>query len=1055
MEYFLTVVIACAISLVMVAFSRQLDKGNRSLEKVKRYADYIKEDLESFSAEKIAMLKDAAIELNVKQEQAIASVKKMDHLYDQFMKKSTALAAANMAVEKIHREVQASEKDVCTLREQVAVAQGLIAEVNKESSFVDSLSKRVAAAKTQLQQVSAAIPDMQNAFTRENTALLHRVRDGVLADVHKELAVLQTRLEKAQGESQSLFEVSAVKLRELYEGAFSEATVRAQVLEENGFGQLKVQAENRLLQLQEEFEGSLLSLQQHVMQRVEQTDQHIQDCASQWSVRAQTCESDLSIRLADVTACVDESVAQLKEQITTQEREVRAHLEGIEQSLSGAESGLRERVHKSVTSFHENLNKIAEASDAQLQQYRKEMDGRCSKFDRELEGIDVLESQLQLARERTEQKVREEFEAYAQDRERKQLAFEAQLQHSMDTVEHRMKQLNDELRELKASAYANASEKLQSVEDNFFEVLTKRSDSLHARFSEWSEGIEGRLTQLALESESARKDLEDTYRKELHTRLKDFVEEYKGQCTKLGEQILAIESNVKQHMRANDDLFQRHTEKFTIDVAALHDKAHNLIERELEAVRQRLRDSLHVHSSMIETEVRDMNVLVQEIKQEAQGGCGSVKRDIEAWKAHTDKQFADAKQLFEGKIAHLVNLSERAIENLSARYDMQYEDFSQKNGESLQSLRDEIGKMCDTMRTVKEELGGYVNTVTGQLHADGRRESEALHKTVKEARAQVDRTLQETRDLVQDLRAEFGEAQVGLLTKLQGESDRFSQVLQEIERKQHEFIGQTRIFDRADELRENLEKDIERLTETVTRFEVYREAMDKLSLQYEKVKHFGEEAEQRVEKFMQERKNIDLLEGEFSKLAALSDAMDKKIVELTLANDDLQRYQVQIRKVKEGLGDISTRYERLDKKGAVLDQTVQDVDRAFENLKELEKTLKNFRGELETVDPQLQRVRAEIAVLLDNQEKAERVRSRIECADALLGEMESRIEKMQHAREWLAGTETRLQEISKVSEGQLRLLGDLMRQDPANKIPGAGAPPLATRQNVVKLHKSG
>ena len=112
--------------------------------------------------------------------------------------------------------------------------------------------------------------------------------------------------------------------------------------------------------------------------------------------------------------------------------------------------------------------------------------------------------------------------------------------------------------------------------------------------------------------------------------------------------------------------------------------------------------------------------------------------------------------------------------------------------------------------------------------------------------------------------------------------------------------------------------------------------MDDLNLKYEKVTHMEEEATQKIARFMGERKNIEILENDFAKLSVLSDSMDKKVIELASANDDLQRYQVQIRRIEESIGDVNTRYDRLEKKGVVLDQTVQSIDTAFENLKTLE-----------------------------------------------------------------------------------------------------------------------
>ena len=92
--------------------------------------------------------------------------------------------------------------------------------------------------------------------------------------------------------------------------------------------------------------------------------------------------------------------------------------------------------------------------------------------------------------------------------------------------------------------------------------------------------------------------------------------------------------------------------------------------------------------------------------------------------------------------------------------------------------------------------------------------------------------------------------------------------------------------------------------------------------------------------------------------------------------------------------------------------------------------------------------------LVSNQEKADKARQQLDTIDELLGELEGRIEKLHNAREWLAGTETRLQDISKNSENQLKLLADLVKTEkPVNK--AEGAPAVGTRENVLKLFRSG
>ena len=102
------------------------------------------------------------------------------------------------------------------------------------------------------------------------------------------------------------------------------------------------------------------------------------------------------------------------------------------------------------------------------------------------------------------------------------------------------------------------------------------------------------------------------------------------------------------------------------------------------------------------------------------------------------------------------------------------------------------------------------------------------------------------------------------MQKLQGETGNLAQTLEEIDRKQKAFIAQTRVFDRAEELRKSLENGIESLTGELSRLEVYRETMATLEGQYQKVRKLEEESSQKMAKFLAEKKRIDILESDFT-----------------------------------------------------------------------------------------------------------------------------------------------------------------------------------------------
>lgn len=68
MEFTIGNIITLLIVVIILAIYRQLDKNNRSLEKIKRYSEKIKDELDAYVDSKTVEVKNFAIELDVHHE---------------------------------------------------------------------------------------------------------------------------------------------------------------------------------------------------------------------------------------------------------------------------------------------------------------------------------------------------------------------------------------------------------------------------------------------------------------------------------------------------------------------------------------------------------------------------------------------------------------------------------------------------------------------------------------------------------------------------------------------------------------------------------------------------------------------------------------------------------------------------------------------------------------------------------------------------------------------------------------------------------------------------
>ena len=152
---------------------------------------------------------------------------------------------------------------------------------------------------------------------------------------------------------------------------------------------------------------------------------------------------------------------------------------------------------------------------------------------------------------------------------------------------------------------------------------------------------------------------------------------------------------------------------------------------------------------------------------------------------------------------------------------------------------------------------------------------------------------------------------------------------------------------------------------------------------------------------------------------------------------------------------VDARYERLEKKKDIIETTSDGVNKNFQTLETLESSLNQIRPQIEGFSMQLSAMRETYEYLEEHRDAAEVVVKKIDGVDGTLAEIEGRMEKRTKARDWLARTETRLEEIGKQAQDQVKLLENLVKKElPAGGKDG-GAATHEKRATVVKLARQG
>jgi len=400
--------------------------------------------------------------------------------------------------------------------------------------------------------------------------------------------------------------------------------------------------------------------------------------------------------------------------------------------------------------------------------------------------------------------------------------------------------------------------------------------------------------------------------------------------------------------------------------------------------------------------------------------------------------------------------------------------------ESVVSLKEQL---TSNLQEAKEEADIFIKAEIGKYSIETS-ENIKLHQRefdvkLRELSDYIQTRNSEISSLIDASRSELGEAKEALTLKVRELDDSIEDVrrrvkdmsaendsrittarssVEDVERHIKEAVAETKIIDKAEALRIDLAQRIEDLKTDIERIDQRRAEAFQLENDFVKIKRLQDDVNAKMTRFLSERRKIETMESDFNRLLKISHSVEEKLAQVSGEDDTLQGIQLQIRKLEEALNTTEEKFLRIERKNQILENTNEGVDRNFRVLQESEKISLKIGGELERYAENLSSIQTSIERLSGESEKAHRAVDKIEVLDKILEEIEERIDAMQRARQWVAGAETRLEELNRQAQTQARAIDSLVKggkKTGAAVNLGEGAPPPQKKENVITLAKQG
>jgi chromosome segregation ATPase len=903
------------------------------------------------------------------------------------------LAEKADAVNRIGERISAYDKALEELVRMTSRVEENLGRLRDESVFVEHVDKKINAAKTQFEDIEKDIGAIELRFERENSAFLENTAESLVAAVRSTVSDLQAAAETVERQ----VEDHRAAIDRVEDERKAQLSRDVEVINQT----LKEALERAGVRANKLEETALVKLKEDALERVKRFHETVEEKLKEF-------KENTRAKAADIQELLKSYKEEQKEFQAEWKRDVEA-LDALALSQRAQWNAAAEETENRLAKLGDDLaqkaseaeQRILREAEGKMAEYRELQARQWERFESMAGEAEKLDRQLRLVIENSEAKVRQDFARFEEEQKQARENQARIFAESADAVRTDMAELERELDGLKTKAYENVSEKIQVFEDEFFSDLAKRGQDLNRKVDAWQAEFDLRIQSIGEQARAERGDLELSFTAELRAGLE-----------RLKDEAGAFEEGIRAGMAGTDRSLAELQGQLKADLEDARLQAENTVQAELG------RYSLEMEERIKQNQ-RDMedwqNRFSVSLREAATTNADALKEMEAAINARLD--------------SHSLETTERINKTRT-----EFEDWQDKFGDSLRKTEAEITTELERHSLETTERINKTRTEFEDWQDKFSLNFQDTEKTVEEARNRIKELVAETSGNVDRLKGEIGEIREGI----------------------RDFSSQTRLFEKADELRLDLERRIEDLKGELKGLDQRRTEAAQIEAQCVTVRRLGDEVNAKMNRFLSEKHHLDVMESDFNRLISTSQAVEEKLRLVTTSDDILQGMQVQLRKLDEAMKESEERFQRLERKNKVLDEASAGIDRNFSLLEETDAALRRFSEQIDKSSDELEALGPAITELSEASGRAKEAEEKLEKLDENIEKIEKRIEDMQIARDWLARAETRFEDINKQVQEHVKLFGALLKDE--GKVPRAstkGAPSIAARDNAIKLARQG
>jgi len=1015
-------VITLGITFLALFIVRYMDRQNRSVDLARKYGKHLKEEIAAFAEGKALEVKDSGLVLDNQKNIVKAALSQLNQANEELTARADAIALRLEDVARVGDRIKDYDKSVEQLVLLTNEVKENLGRLRKDSAFVDETSKRISDVRSRAEDLDKTLENLEIRFERENADALETAVERLVAGVKDSVEELQSAaktaeqqveehrqaIDRVETERKFRLEQDMAVINRTLEDALERAAGKSNNFEEAALSKITEEALQRINRFEETVEGKFRDYHESARGKIAEIQELVKSCRNDWKTEHAEIEERQRIFYEKITAeqraLHDHFLAEqqtFRDHFAAEQQGFRGQLtteqQGFYGQLTTEQQDFREKLTAEQRALHERLTAEQQAFTEQFVAEQRNFRERLSE---EQQGFSEYLTEEQ-------RNFRERFTAEQQE-------FSDQLGAEQRNLHERLSSDQQTYRE----AWQRVQDGLDQKQKEYRETWQQEIQELEQRQKEarstWQRDQEA-LDALSL---TQRKQWESTVA-ETEDRIARLTQELNAKTAGVEEQILKEVQQRLEGYREGEAAQWKRLEAMSEDALKLDGQ----LRLAMEDAENRVR--------------RDFSLFEEEQEQERQRIAAAIVESAETFKAN----MAALEQ-------ELNNLKNRAYDNVSEKLQVFEDEFFQ-----------DISRRTTDVDRRLAEYHSHLDQKLVSLSEEAEQERRALELSYKnDMNARIE---EQSGRILSDLErlqlqaSAFEEKIQNGLDETQSRISGLSGNVEEVRRGLKDFTEQTRLFEKTDELKVNLERSIEKLKAELEGIEERRAEAARLETEFIKVRRLEDDINNKMTRFLTEKSRLDLMEKDFERFKQTSLQVEERLREVIGDNDTLLNMQVSIGKLEDAFATAEEKFQRVENKSKVLEDTNHRIDQNFDLLGELQLALRKCRENIDHVDEELDSFRPSIEELAAASEKARLAGDKLESLDANLTTIEERIEKMQVAREWLVREEARFEELNKEADRQLSLLQAVLKEDGKKMDSGKGISTIAQRENVIKLVRKG